>query len=700
MSREPARLDALFDPRTIAILGASSDAAKWGGDLAARLTRTERRRPLYFVNTKGRTMHGRQAYRSLFDLPESPDLVVLAIPAQGFEKALDEALQCGARALVAVFAGLGETGDRGKARERAAVERVRAAGAVMIGPNCMGLADTSTGLQVAAYLDIPEGGIGFISQSGGIGEELVTRALECGVGFSRYVTLGNQADVEAHEVLRGFVDHEPTRVVGLYVEDLRDGREFARAARAVVASGRPVVLLAPGRSEAGVRSARSHTGSLAPDAAVLDALCRAAGVVRVSTQGQLFETLLCLNAGRSPAGRRVTIVSDGGGHGGLAGDAAVAAGLEVRPLGGRTLARVRKALPESDGCNPIDFALGTINPDAYGKVVEVLAAAADVDAVLTAGQFGYWGARFAQFAERVALEAESARRMADAASRTGTPVVVCTAYPTTAAASVLRRRGVPVYREIEAAVGALTRLVEAAEGEARVGDEAARSRDPIPALPAIPERQAPVRDSGYEAARGALAAHGLPFAEAAIVHTPDEALSAAADLGYPVVLKALGRLHKSDEGGVALGLGDGPALASAYEGMAARLAPSAFSVECMAPLDPGVELIIGSRWDAHAGPVILVGLGGLHAELLADRQLALAPTDEALAEELIRSLRAAPLLTGARGRRPLDVAAAARAAAALSRFAAAHPEVAEVEVNPLLVMRDGAIGLDARIVLA
>ncbi len=693
------RLDALFDPRSIAVVGASADAAKWGGDLAARLACSERSRPLYFVNARGGPMHGRQAYRSLLDLPGSPDLVVLAIPAQGFEKALDEALQCGARALVAVFAGLGETGDQGKARERAAVERVRAAGAVMIGPNCMGLADTSTGLQAAAYLDIPAGGIGFISQSGGIGEELVTRARECGIGFSRYVTLGNQADVEAHEVLRGFVDHGPTRVVAAYVEDLRDGREFARAARAVVASGRPVVLLAPGRSDASVRSARSHTGSLAPDAVVLDALCRAAGVVCVSTQGQLFETLLCLNAARSPAGRRVAIVSDGGGHGGLAGDAAMAAGLDVRPLGERTLAAVREALPESDGCNPVDFALGTINPDAYGKVVEVLAAAADVDAVLTAGQFGYWGARFARFTERVGLEAESARRMAAAASRTGTPVVVSTAYPTTAAASVLRREGVPVYREIEAAVGALARLVEAAEGATRIRDEAARGRDPIPALPATSERRAPVPDGGYETARRALAACGLSFVEAATVRTLDEALSAAEDLGYPVVLKALGRLHKSDEGGVALGLADGSALASAFDGMAARLAPNAFSIERMAPLDEGVELIVGSRRDAHAGPVLVVGLGGLYAELIADRRLALAPTDEAVAEELIRSLRAAPLLTGARGRQPLDVAAAARAAAALSRFAAAHPEVAEVEVNPLLVTRAGAVGLDARIVL-
>lgn len=696
----PERLDPLFDPRSIAVVGASADASKWGGDMAARLIAREHTRAVYLVNSNGGEMHGRVAYPSLLEVPGTPDLVVLAMPATGLEAALDDALAAGARGIIAVFAGLGETGPDGKERERAAVARVRAAGAAMVGPNCMGLADTSTGLQAAAYLDIPAGGIGLVSQSGGIGEELVTRARESGVGFSRYVTVGNQADVGVAEILRGLVGHEPTKVVGVYVEDLRDGREFARAARDVVASGRPVVVLAPGRSEASTRSAMTHTGSLAPDAAVSDALCGAAGVVRVATPGQLFEALFCLLSGRRTRGRGIAVVSDGGGHGGLAADAVVAAGLGVNPLSEATLARVREVLPVSVGDNPIDFALGTINPDAYGSVVEALTGADDVDAVLAAGQFGYWQARFSRFEDKIAEEMWSASAMAAAAERTGTPVIVCSSYPGSRAAGALRERGVPVYREIDAAVGSLSRIVEATENEARVGARTARGVESISAIPPAASRGLSVAADDYWGARQALVDYGLPFVPAGLARDEAEARGVAGSVGYPVVLKALGLLHKSDRGGVVVGLANQAELTAAFEDMARRLAPPGYCVEQMARTDDGVELIVGCRWDAHAGPVVVVGLGGIYTELLGDVRIALAPTDESTVEGLLRSLRGASLLYGIRGRPPVDVPAACRAAVAIAGLAAAHPEVASLEVNPLLVTPDGVLCLDARIVTA
>ena len=671
----------------MAVVGASADASKWGGDVAARLLRTETVRPVYLVNRKGGEMHGRAAYRSLSELPEIPELVILAMPAAAFETTLDEALALGSKAFVALFAGLGEMGPDGAARERLAAARLRAAGALMIGPNCMGLTDHSTGLQAVAYLDVPPGAIGLVSQSGAMGEEFVARARAWGCGFSRYVTLGNQADVGIAEVLEAFVDHEATRVIALYAEGLREGRRVAEAAARVVAAGRPVVLLAPGRSAAGARAARSHTGSLASSTAVLDAVCRATGILRVDSPRELFETTVALLDAPRPRGNRVAVITEGGGHGGIAADALEAAGLRVPAFGAALEGRLREALPGSAGTNPLDFALGTTEPDAYARALPVLAAADEVDAVFAVGQLGYWAARFPEHVDLVAAEVKGAEAMAASARSAGLPLVVSTVYPDAAPAVRLRAAGVPVYREIASAVGALAALVRVAEARPT---GVPRLPPPATALAGAPD---------YWEAREVLAAAGLTMVEGRRVTGAEEALAAAQELGYPVVLKALGHLHKSDAGAVALGLGDAAALLAALADLEARLAPSACVVERMAALDQGIELIVGCRHDPLFGPVAMVGYGGIYAELLRDTRTALAPLEAGGAQSLLAELRAAPLLTGARGRGALDVAAAATAAAALSRFAAAHPEVEEVEVNPLLVLPSGALALDARIVV-
>jgi acyl-CoA synthetase (NDP forming) len=277
--------------------------------------------------------------------------------------------------------------------------------------------------------------------------------------------------------------------------------------------------------------------------------------------------------------------------------------------------------------------------------------------------------------------------MAAGVEETGVPFLAHTMYWRSAAAEALRASGVPVYREIEAAVGVASRL----------------ARTTAPALlgvPDLPDPAPPYRgDSDYFGARGLLADAGIPFAEARQVAGIDEARAAAEEIGYPVVLKALGRVHKSDSGGVAVGIHDERRLRKALERMDKALSPPAYSVEQMAPLSDGVELIVGVKRDPRFGPIMLVGAGGLYAEIVKDVAVALAPTSAEGAEALLLALRVAPLLDGARGRQPVDVAAAARAAAALSRVAAEHPEIAEIEINPLLVTHEGALGLDARIVL-
>jgi acyl-CoA synthetase (NDP forming) len=669
----------------VAVVGASADTAKWGGDVAARLVRQTAERRVYLVNRRGGTIQGATAYPSFRDLPEAPELAILAMPAAALDSVLDEALDAGTRAFIGVFAGLGEAGREGMARERAAVARVRRAGGLFLGPNCMGLTDHTTGFQAVAYLDVPPGDIGFVSQSGAMGEEIVSRARAYGCGFSRYITLGNQADVGIAEVMRTFAGDGRTRAVALYAEGFQEGRDAARAVAAVVASGVPVVLLAPGRSAAGVRAARSHTGSLAPAPVVLDAVCRATGALRADTPRELFELTLALSCAPPARGRRIAVVTEGGGHGGVAADALAAAGLEVPRFGDASLARVREALPASSGANPIDFAVGTTEPDAYARVLPVVASSDETDAVLAVGQLGYWAERFPQFTELVRAEVDGAAAMARAARRSGRPLVVSTVYPGSAPAAVLRAAGVPVYREIASAAAALAAL-------------AARAGAPASGVPQLPSPGALVQGPDYLEARELLADAGLPYPAARRAGTCEEAVTAACDIGFPVVLKALGLLHKSDAGGVALGLGDEAGVAEAWREMCERLRPPGVVVECEVER-AGVELLIGCRQDPSFGTVALVGLGGVYAEVLRDVCAALAPVTAEQARTMLDGLRGAPLLHGARGRPALDADAAARALADLSRFAAAHPEVAEVEVNPLLVSARGVVALDARIVL-
>ena len=682
-------LAALFSPRSVAVVGASGDRSKWGGDLTARLLRAPAGRRIFLVNRKGGEIQGLPAHTSLRDVDAPVDLVFLAVPAAGFDAAVDDALAVGAKALVVVTAGLGELGAEGRVRQEGAVARVRAAGALLVGPNCPGVADTTTGLNAVALLDIPDGPIAFISQSGGIGDEVVTRAHDFGQVFTRFVTLGNQADVGIADVLWSLVDHAETRLVAVYAEDLRDGRRLAAGAAACVAAGKPVLLLAPGRSAASSRAARSHTGSLTTDAAVVDAVCRAVGAVRVETPEELVETAVGLLSGRRSRGRAVAITSDGGGHSAIAADVVASVGLSVPRFSDDLRARLAALLPVNAALdNPVDFAIASVDPSAHTRVGRVLVESGEVDALLVAGEFGYWGARFPELTDEVEQEAEAARGLAALAHDQDFPVIVSTVNKgRSPAVEELLSRGVPVYREILSAARVLAHLTRLA----------ATAPTGLPQLP--PPCAERLLEDDYWSARGALAAAGIPFVPAHLVHDTEEALAAARELGYPVALKAVGRPHKSDAGGVALGIRDEPLLRVVSDDMLARLAPGAMTVERMAPLADGVEVIVGCRQDPRFGPVMLVGLGGIYAEILKDTVVAPAPVEEDEAERLLVSLRGAALLCGARGRPRLDVGAAARVTAALSRFAATHPEVAEVEVNPVLVTPTTAVALDARIVL-
>jgi acyl-CoA synthetase (NDP forming) len=683
-------LDALFDPASIAVVGASENVAKWGGAIARQALRGGDRRPVHLVNRRGGTILGRAAATSAVAIGEQVGLAVLCVPAATFDEAVEDALAAGARAIVAITAGFAEAGPDGLNRQRAAAGRVRAAGAMLVGPNCLGLVDNTSGVYLATD-PFDRGAVAFLSQSGNLALELSLRLRGLGAGFSRFVSLGNQADVTVADLVTDCARHDETSAIAVYAEDFADGRAFASAAAAAAASGKPVVLLTPGGGEAAARGALSHTGAMTTSADIITAVCRDAGIHQVSTPRELATVLTALGTGRRGAGRRIGLLTDGGGHGALAADALERAGLSVPELSAPLRADLSAVLWEQSAtANPVDLAgMGEQDPDCYADCTRLLLGAGELDAMMLTGYFGGYSAADDSLGGGGLGEGEQAAavRLAAHYRACGRPLCVQSMYPDSPSARTLAAAGIPVFFDVEDAALALS----------------AQCAQPAPVLLPVPVPAAtPVKAAGYFAIRTLLTEAGIAFPPAIPALTEADTQEAAARIGDgPYVLKAVHLLHKSDEGGVALGLRTPASLAAAWSRMDAAFdGEGRYSVERMAELADGIELIAGVRRDPRFGPVLLVGLGGITTEVLKDLAFALAPVTPRAALELLRSLRAAGLFEGVRGRPPVNLTAAASAVARLAAFAAEHPEISEVEINPLIVTPAGAVALDARAVLA
>ncbi|MDX6571590.1 MAG: hypothetical protein QOC86_746 [Gaiellales bacterium] len=677
-------LEPLFAPRSVAVLGASTDPSKWGNWLARATLRGAHRRPVHLINRRGGEILGHPLLASLAEAGGSVETVVVSVPEANLEQAVEESLAQGARALIVITAGLAEKGEPGRRREQALVERVRAAGAVMLGPNCIGVFDALAEFHVSSN-DYPGGSIGLISQSGNLSLELGMLLERCGLGLSRFASIGNQADVRLPELVDHLAGHEPTRAIAIYAEDVSDGRAFVEAARRATRE-KPVILLNSGRSAAGARGAASHTGALVTSDAVIAAACREAGVVRVDSPGELVDA--CQAFVRSPwlRGRRVAVIADGGGHGSVAADLVTASGLEVPAFSPPLAARIEAQLERSGSIgNPVDIIDGADGLASFTGIARACLESGEVDGVLVTGYYGGYALYSDSYRES---EPREALAMAALQVELDRPIVVHSIFAEQVGEGTdLRAHGLAAYERGEQAVRALAALGTA------------------PALPptATPAAAEPLLDGpGYVQARELLIGAGIAYGDGGPVEDADEAVALADELGlYPVTLKAVDAqlVHKSDAGGVRIGLADAAELRTAVAEMTRRLSPDLLFVERTADVRDGVELVIGATRDPRFGAVVLVGAGGILVETLRDTALALAPLHAAAAEHLLRSLRTAAVLDGVRGRAAIDVAAAARAVVALGDAMAAHPEISELEINPLLVTPHGAIALDARVAL-
>lgn len=682
LSRSTASLDALFAPNEIAILGASDDNRKYGNWIAVQALKGER--PVHLVNRARSTVLNRATVPELGTIGRQIDLVVIAVPAAGFEQGVDEALAAGAKAIVGISGGLGEANAEGMRTQERVVAKVRAAGARMLGPNCLGVLDHSTGLTLASN-DFPVGNVSVISQSGNMALELATLLVDHGMGVSRFASLGNQADLDAADLIDACVEHDGTTAIALYCEDFRDGRRLARAALRAHHAGKPVVLLTVGATAASVRNAKSHTGALASSAIVVEAACRAAGIEQVSSPAQMANLLHGLVGTRAPRGNRVAVFADGGGHASVASDTSAVSGLDVVEFGGALQSAIAAQLPPTAAvANPLDIAGGGEKDImCFPRVLNLLVNTDEVDSTLLSGYFGGYGDYGPDLAQR---EITAAHLMAEHTVAAKATVVVQTMNWQSPAADVLRAGGIPVYRGIEDAAWVLGRL-------------ARRQSSPPSGVPDLPESTTRISEVGYYSARRLLAGAGIAFVPSLEVANKQELVVAAQQLSFPLVLKALGDEHKSDRGGVILGIKDADALIHAWDDVTLRLSPPSCSVEQMADMTDAVELLVGVRSDPRFGPIVLVGLGGVFAEVLADVRCALGPVTRSEARELLLSLRGSALLTGTRGRQHVDLNAVADVVVRLSDFTSEHPEISEIECNPVMATPVGAIALDARIVL-
>jgi acyl-CoA synthetase (NDP forming) len=674
--RSGQSLRVFSDPASVAVVGASEDPAKWGYWLGSGALHGRDRRDVHFVNSRATQVLGQQCVASLSDLPGVPELVAVCVPAAHVPALVEEGLELGVRGFLGITAGIAD--------EAGLAARIRARGARLVGANSLGIYDSATRLQLV-WGRLTPGPMAVVSQSGQHATEIATIGARHGVGISRFVSIGNQSDVSASELLADLAGHDATRVVAVYLESFTDGQALFDTLATLRQAGKPTVLLTVGASAASSRLARSHTGSLTSSMDIVDAACRAAGVLRVQTPSQVIDVARAVLATSVPAGRRVAIVGDSGGQSGVAADLAAASGLSVPQLSDTLTDALAALLPSGAACsNPVDLAgAGERNLDNYASVIESVLTPDEVDAVVLTGYFGCYGSDAPARADH---EADVARRLGALSSRLGKPVLVHTMGPDTPIAETLWDSGIPAFGDIESALGALSGIARLGErrddADLAVGE--AGPTDPTP---------------GYWAARALLTSIGIDFPDARLVRSAAELDAAAAELTFPVVLKAGWLEHKSEVGGVAVGIADRDRLLAAFADMHGRLGDGDYVVEEQDGRRDVVEMLVGARRDPDLGPVVVVGAGGTETEVHQDVRLERAPVSETTAAAMIAGLRSAPLLAGWRGRPAVDTAGLARLVARVSQLVAAHPDIAEIELNPVRVGTDAALPVDALVVV-
>ncbi|MEF8788010.1 MAG: acetate--CoA ligase family protein [Planctomycetota bacterium] len=694
--------EKFFQPKSIAVVGASRTPGKVGYDVVANLLSNSFSGTIYPVNPKADTVQGLDCYGDVTDIPGEVDLAVVAIPAKIVPDIIDQCAKKDIDSVVVISAGFKETGQKGKELEQELARRCQKHGIRCIGPNCLGIISPPQNMNASFGGSMPPAGnIAFISQSGALGTAFMDVAAGEEVGISRFISFGNKADVDETDLLEALGEDDETNVILAYLESVKDGPKFREVARRVTRK-KPIVVLKSGRSSAGAKAASSHTGSLAGSDSAYDAAFHQSGVLRAATVQEFIEWARALSSQHPPRGPRTAVVTNAGGPGIITTDAIDASHLQMAQMSDETYANLRDQMPEAASIsNPLDV-LGDARADRYETALRRVCSDPEVDSLLVL------------LTPQTSTEPDkTAQVIIDVARGTSKPIAACFmgSKSVESGRRILDRSEVPSFRNPEDAVKTLDGMYHYAQLRDKDTAEAERFElDAEAVQKVIDEARADGLESlGERRARRILQACDIPVPRSELATSADEAARMAADIGGPVVLKISSEdiLHKSDAGGVKVGLEGDEEVRSGFEGIidgARDYDPDAdidgVLVQQMAP--EGREVIVGMNRDPQFGPLIMFGLGGIYVELLKDVSFRTCPVSRRDAEEMVDEIETAELLKGFRGDEPADRGALVDCILRIGQLSVQFPALTECDLNPLMVYPegDGLIAVDARFALS
>ena len=693
----------VLEPRSVAVIGASKNRDSIGGRLFHNMLDGGFNGPVYPVNPGSEVVQSVPAYKSILDCPGQVDLAIIVVPARSVAQVARDCARKGVKALVVISAGFSEIGGEGKQLQQELIEVCRESGMRLVGPNCMGVVNTEERIsmngQFSPFQPKP-GRMGFLSQSGALGIAVIEHANKLGLGMSSFVSAGNKADISGNDLLTYWESDDMTDLILLYLESFGNPRKFARIAKRVTRR-KPILAVKSGRSSAGFRATQSHTGALIASSDVtVDALFHQAGVIRMDTLGEMFDVAALLTTQPVPKGKKVAIITNAGGAGILAADACEDRGLVVPEFSKVVQDELKTHLNKDAGVrNPVDMIASATAPD-FGRVMRTVAKDADIDAILVL------------FVPPIAIKPEDvAREILSAARDLRGRITILATFMAHHGISEILSDGeirVPSYPFPEVAARALARAAEygawARTPLSRIPDFAGIRKEEAAGLVA----KALARGPGWlnpEEAESLLSAYGLPIVKTVRAATPEAAAKAAGEIGGPVVLKgvATGLIHKTESGAVRLGLSGSDQVRREARLMAEGLEKQGFRdpgflVQQMVPAGP--EMIVGVTGDPVFGPLVACGAGGTMVELLKDAAVRLAPLTERDADEMVRSLKTFPLLTGYRGGPAYNVEALEEVVLRVSAMVEDLPEIVELDLNPVIMHGSDATAVDFRVKVA
>ncbi|MFT4711086.1 MAG: acetyltransferase [Planctomycetota bacterium] len=681
-------LDKLFRPHSIAVIGASKRVHQIGHQIVCNLVEGNFSGPVYPVNPKARVVHSAHCFKKVTAIPGRVDMAVIVVPAPMVLQAARDCGKKGVGGIVVITAGFSEVGGEGQARQDELVAICKKYGMRMIGPNCMGILNTASDISMnASFADTQpiRGSAAFLSQSGALGAAILSDSRSLGLGLSQFASVGNRADVSPADLLEYWGEDEATTEILMYLEAFGEPERFMPIARRV-SRKKPILVVKSGRTAQGAKAAISHTGSLAGSEAAVDSLLYQCGVLRVDSMKELFAMASAVQTGKLPNGRRLAIVTNAGGPGILATDAIVSKGLVMSELDPKTTAKLRKLLPpEASVQNPVDL-IASADAKRFDEVLKVVRADPGVDMIL------------AIFVAPIMIDAESvARVFAKHGKASKKPFLTCLPGKDQddEAIRVLHDAGVPNYRFPEEAAAVLIGLRKLKKLRERPDEKAPkfrvqkkRARDIVEG--ALADGRALL--NGTELF-GLMKAYGIAVVPSSLVSTREAALKKAKKLGFPLVAKVeIPELsHKSDSGGVILGIRDREDLLDAFDTLEQRFAETypGMQVLLQSMRSDGVETFFGAASDPVFGKMLAFGLGGIHVEILKDVVFRVHPLTPADATEMVNGIRSVMMLEGARGKPPVNKAELEDLLLRLSQMLTDVPEITELDLNPFLAGYEG-----------